>query len=62
MVEAYSAQQLTIPSDESEWKEWATGLLAIDVFLNDAVPSPDGFSDWQDWAFALIHAVSPSVD
>lgn len=62
MVEAYGSQQLAIPTDESEWKEWATGLRGIDLFANDAIPTPDGFLDWQEWAFALVNAISPSVN
>lgn len=62
MVEAYGSQQLAIPADESEWKEWATGLRGIDLFANDAIPTPDGFADWQEWAFALVNAISPSVN
>ena len=62
MVEAYGSQQLVVPTDESEWKEWAAGLRGIDLFANDGVPSPDQFDDWQEWAFALVNAVSPSVN
>lgn len=62
MVEAYGSQQLAIPTDESEWKEWANGLRGIDLFANDAIPTPDGFADWQEWAFALVNAISPSVN
>lgn len=62
MVEAYGTQQLGIPTDESEWKEWAAGFRGIDLFSNDGVPSPDGFNDWQDWVFAVVNAVSPSMN
>jgi hypothetical protein len=35
MCEAYAGQQLQIPSDnEDEWKSWAVGLNAIDIFTN----------------------------
>ena len=62
MVEAYGTQQLGIPTDESEWKEWAAGFRGIDLFSNDAVPSADGFDDWRDWVFAVVNAVSPSMN
>jgi hypothetical protein len=62
LVEAYGSQQLTIPTNEAEWKEWADGLRGIDIFANDAVPSADGFDDWRDWAFALVNAVTTNPD
>ena len=59
MCELYSAQQLMIPTAETDWKQWANGLLAIDVFSNEGAPSPNGFDDWQDWAEALMGAINP---
>jgi len=58
MVEAYSGNQLSIPSGEDKWKEWATGLKAIELFNNDGIPGPDIFENWQDWALALVGAVN----
>ena len=55
MCEAYSGQQLQIPSDnEDEWKSWAVGLNAIDIFTNNAIPDPYQFENWQDWASGLL--------
>lgn len=58
MVEAYAAQQLSIPEGEKYWKEWARGLKGISSFDRDGVPGPDGFNHWQDWAVALVNAVN----
>ena len=59
MVEAYAAQQLQIPTPDLEWKSWAAGLLAIDVFVNEAIPDPYQYEEWQDWASAVVGAVNP---
>ena len=61
MVEAYGAQQLSIPKDESEWQSWAAGMKAIDIFENEAIPGPYAFSNWQDWATAVVNAVNSST-
>lgn len=62
MVEAYAAQQLQIPTPDLEWKSWAAGLLAIDVFVNEAIPDPYQYEEWQDWASAVVGAVNPRVN
>lgn len=61
MCELYAAQQLEIPSLQTDWKKWGVGLKAIDVFSNEAIPDADSFEDWQDWAQALVGAVNPST-
>lgn len=58
MCEQYAAQQLSVPTPGMNWKDWAAGLLAIDVFTNQAIPSPYGFDDWQDWAAALVNVMN----
>jgi hypothetical protein len=60
MVELYAAQQLSVPSSDTDWKAWGSGLLAIDVFTNEAAPNPNQFDDWQEWAEALVATVNPS--
>jgi hypothetical protein len=62
MVEAYAAQQLQIPTPDLEWKSWAAGLLAIDVFVNEGIPDPYLFDEWQDWASAVVGAVNPRTN
>lgn len=62
MVEAYAAQQLQIPTPDLEWKSWAAGLLAIDVFVNEGIPDPYLFEEWQDWASAVVGAVNPRTN
>lgn len=61
MCEAYAGQQLSIPNDLTDWKEWAAGLKAIDVFTNEGIPGPYVFNDWQDWAQALVGAINQPV-
>jgi hypothetical protein len=61
MCELYAAQQLEIPTEDTDWKEWAAGLKAIDVFTNEGIPGPYIFENWQDWAQAIVGAVSPQT-
>lgn len=61
MVELYGAQNLEIPTYDTEWKGWAAGLLAIDVFTNEAAPNPYAYDDWKEWAQQLIGAVNSGV-
>jgi hypothetical protein len=62
MVEAYAGQQLCIPSGEATWKDWAAGINAIDIFMNEAIPNPYQFEKWSDWAEALVNNVNQRVD
>jgi hypothetical protein len=59
MCELYAGQNLQIPAPSLDWKSWAAGLVAIDVFTNEGIPSPYAFEDWQDWAQALVGIVNP---
>jgi hypothetical protein len=43
---------------EEEWKQWAAGLKAIDVFVNEGIPGPYIYENWQDWAQAVVGAVN----
>jgi hypothetical protein len=61
MVELYAAQQLEIPTAQTNWKLWGNGIKAIDVFTNEAIPSTDNYENWNDWAAALLGAVNPST-
>jgi hypothetical protein len=62
MCEQYAAQQLAIPDANTNWKDWASGLKAIDVFTNEGIPSPAYYDDWQEWAEALVNSVNPAVN
>jgi len=62
MCELYAPQQLTIPDASTDWKEWAAGLLAIDVFTNEGIPSPYPYDEWMEWAEQLVNVVNPSVN
>ena len=62
MCEAYAGQQLAIPSPQTDWKEWAAGLKAIDVFVNEGIPGPYIYESWQDWASALVGAINQPTE
>jgi hypothetical protein len=62
MCEAYAAQQLSSNTPEEEWKQWAAGLKAIDVFTNEGIPGPYIYENWQDWASALVGAVNQPTE
>jgi len=62
MCELYAVQQLAIPDANTNWKEWASALKAIDVFTNEGIPGPFIYDDWHEWAEALVNAVNPSVN
>jgi hypothetical protein len=61
MCEQYAANQLAIPTAQTDWKEWGDGLKAIDVFVNEAIPNTENFDNWFDWASALLAAINPTV-
>ena len=61
MCEAYAGQQLSAPVPTTDWKEWAAGLKAIDVFTNEGIPGPYIYENWQDWAAALVGAINQKV-
>ena len=60
MCELYAGQQLSIPNANTDWKEWGSGLKAIDVFSNEGIPGPYVFDDWLEWAQAVVGAVNPN--
>ena len=62
MCEQYAANQLSIPTPTTDWKEWGNGLKAIDVFTNEAIPNTDEYDDWADWAAALLGAMNPQIN
>lgn len=61
MCEAYAAQQLMMPTSETDWRLWADGLCAMDIFMNNAIPNALGFDRWEDWASAVVSAVNQTV-
>lgn len=61
MCEQYAAQSLQIPDKTTDWKSWSAGLLAIDVFVNQNIPSPYSFEEWQDWASALVNVMNGGI-
>ena len=61
MCEQYAANQLEIPTPQTDWKMWGNGLKSIDIFTNEAIPNTDDFENWYDWAEALLAAINPRV-
>ena len=61
MCEQYAANQLEIPSEQTDWKLWGNGLKAIDIFTNEAIPNTDDYENWDQWAEALLAAINPRV-
>jgi hypothetical protein len=41
-----------------DWTYWANGLCALDVFMNNGIPTAQGFQNWEDWAAAVVNAVN----
>jgi hypothetical protein len=61
MVELYAAQQLEIPTAQTDWRKWGEGLKAIDVFSSEAIPGTSNFERWDDWAAALVNSVNAGL-
>jgi len=62
MCEAYAGQQLVIPDSQTDWKQWAAGLKAIDVFMNEGIPGPYIYNNWWEWASALVGAINQPTE
>lgn len=62
MCEAYAGQQLSIGVKEDNWRDWASGIMAIDLFQNNSVPSPYLYDKWHEWAEALVNVVNQQVE
>lgn len=62
MVEAYASQQLQTNVIEKNWQDWAVGLNAIDIFAQEAIPSPYAFFSWNDWAEAVVNVVGENTN
>ena len=62
MCEAYAGQQLSININEQDWRDWACGVMAIDLFQNNSVPNPFSFDKWNAWAEALVNVVNQQVE
>jgi hypothetical protein len=58
MCELYAGNALEIPNSQTDWRAWASGLLAIDIFTNQAVPMPDAYENWYDWVNATIGTIN----
>ena len=50
--------QLPHIRDDTEWKAWATGVIAALGATVTQLPSPDSFEDWKDWAFEFNKALN----
>ena len=58
MCELYAAQQLSIPTDSTDWHQWGNGLLAIDVFANEGFECCEVF-DMTCHAFSVAQQEGP---
>ncbi|NDB57612.1 hypothetical protein EB001_04110 [bacterium] len=58
MVEAYAAQQLQIPTGDTNWQDWAAGMCAIDIFSNQGLPNPYQADTWDNWAAQTVNIVN----
>lgn len=54
----FSSENVPIPPDEKNWKDWAQVLVARNIFNNADIPSPYMFDDWQVWAMRVRQAVN----
>jgi hypothetical protein len=61
LCEQYAANQLEIPSQDTDWRMWGNGLKAIDIFTNEAIPDTDTYGNWYDWAEALLASINPRM-
>lgn len=61
MCEQYAAQQLSIPDNKTDWREWGDGLFTIGIFATEGTPRPSEFENWDDWASAMLAAVNPTA-
>lgn len=61
MVEMYGSQNLSIPTSTTDWKQWAAGLKAIDVFANEGIPDPYVYDSWESWSQSLVGIINPGV-
>lgn len=61
MVEQYAGQQLQIPNDDTDWKDWGDGLFNIGLFANEGTPRPREFENWEDWVAAMIGSINAGV-
>jgi len=58
MCELYASNGLEKPNPQTDWKQWSEGLLAIDIFTDQAVPNPRNYEKWYDWVIATIGSIN----
>jgi len=39
--------------NESQWQEWAIGLVRSSTYSARSLPDPYQYSDWKDWAMRV---------
>lgn len=44
------AEPLGRLDDESQWQDWAVGLVRAPGLVQRVLPDPYQFSDWREWA------------
>jgi hypothetical protein len=56
LLQKYGVICQAMPGDD--WKDWASGLLALNGIAQNGAPSPYMFSDWQDWVMRLNQSLN----
>lgn len=56
MVELFADQNLSIPTAETDWRDWGLALAGNGYFAQYDVPIPHTFDTWEEWAFRVIQS------
>lgn len=56
MSELFAEQNLMKPTEDTDWKQWALGLVGNGYFAQYNVPLPDSFDNWEDWAERVLQS------
>lgn len=56
MCELFADQNLMIPSDNTDWREWAYGMAGNGYFGAYNVPLPSSAETWDEWAIRVFEA------
>lgn len=45
-------------TDDSDWQNWAAGLLSLNGIAAVGAPNPYQFSDWREWAMRFNQTIN----
>lgn len=48
---------IPIPAEDSNWKQWAELILRVPSIARRRPPLPGVFGDWREWAFFFNRAM-----